>query len=99
MVNLLDGKLLLKGYKLRLWENLQHYVNNRFKSDKARKILEYSIGFLGGAPDKTPSFYHLVSHADLNLGVWYPEGGLGKLLIRSMNLQNPTVQISNSTNQ
>jgi phytoene desaturase len=76
VVDLLDGKLLLKGYKLRLWENLQHYVNNRFKSDKARKILEYSIGFLGGAPDKTPSFYHLVSHADLNLGVWYPEGGL-----------------------
>jgi phytoene desaturase len=80
VVDLLDGKLLLKGYKLHLWENLQHYVNKRFKSDKARKILEYSIGFLGGAPDKTPSFYHLVSHADLNLGVWYPEGGLRKVV-------------------
>jgi phytoene desaturase len=80
VLDLLDGKLILKGYKLRLWENLQHYVNKQFKSDEARKILEYSIGFLGGAPDKTPSFYHLVSHADLNLGVWYPQGGLRKVV-------------------
>ncbi len=80
VLDLIDGQLILKGYKLRLWENLQHYVNNQFQSDEARKILEYSIGFLGGAPDKTPSFYHLVSHADLNLGVWYPQGGLRKVV-------------------
>ena len=80
VLDLLSGKLLLKSTKLRLWENLQHYVNNQFKSDEARKILEYAIGFLGGSPANTPSFYHLVSHADLTLGVFYPQGGMREIV-------------------
>ena len=49
ILDFLNGKLMLKGYKLRIWENLHHYVNNRFESDEARKIVQYSIGFLGGS--------------------------------------------------
>jgi phytoene desaturase len=80
ILDVLNGKLILKGYKLHLWENLQDYVNKQFESDEARKILEYAIGFLGGAPQNTPSFYHLVSHADLSMGVWYPQGGMRKVV-------------------
>jgi len=80
VLDLLSGKLLLKAPKLRLWENLDHYVNKQFESDQARKILEYAIGFLGGSPQNTPSFYHLVSHADLTLGVYYPRGGMRKIV-------------------
>lgn len=80
VLDLLSGKLLLKAPKLRLWENLQHYVNKQFESDQARKILEYAIGFLGGSPQNTPSFYHLVSHADLTLGVYYPRGGMREIV-------------------
>jgi phytoene desaturase len=80
ILDLLNGKLLLKAPKLRLWENLQHFVDKRFESEEARKILEYAIGFLGGSPANTPSFYHLVSHADLTLGVWYPQGGMRKIV-------------------
>ncbi|MGB9938068.1 MAG: phytoene desaturase family protein [Methanobacterium sp.] len=76
ILDFLNGKLLLKGYKLNMWENLQHYVNTRFESDEARKILEYAIGFLGGSPANTPSFYHLMSHVDLTMGVFYPQGGM-----------------------
>jgi phytoene desaturase len=80
ILDFLNGKLLLKGYKLNMWENLQHYVNKRFKSDEARKILEYAIGFLGGSPANTPSFYHLMSHVDLTMGVFYPQGGMRKVV-------------------
>ncbi len=80
VLDLLSGKLLLKAPKLRLWENLDHYVNKQFESDQARKILEYAIGFLGGSPQNTPSFYHLVSHADLTLGVYYPRGGMREIV-------------------
>lgn len=80
VLDLLSGKLLFKAPKLRLWENLQHYVNKQFQSDQARKILEYAIGFLGGSPQNTPSFYHLVSHADLTLGVYYPRGGMREIV-------------------
>jgi phytoene desaturase len=76
ILDFLNGKLILRGYKLNLWENLQHYVNKKFESDEARKILEYAIGFLGGSPANTPSFYHLMSHVDLTMGVFYPQGGM-----------------------
>ncbi|QUH22670.1 phytoene desaturase [Methanobacterium alkalithermotolerans] len=79
ILDLLNGKLLFKGYKLRLWENLQHFIDRQFESEEARKILQYAIGFLGGSPENAPSFYHLVSHSDLNLGVWYPQGGMRKV--------------------
>jgi phytoene desaturase len=80
ILDFLNGKLMLKGYKLRIWENLQHYVNNRFESDEARKIVQYSIGFLGGSPGNTPSFYHIMSHIDLTMGVFYPQGGIRKVV-------------------
>ncbi|MFA0833684.1 MAG: phytoene desaturase family protein [Methanobacterium formicicum] len=80
ILDLLSGKLLLKSLKLHLWENLEDYINQQFESDQARKILMYAIGFLGGAPQNTPSFYHLVSHADLTMGVWYPQGGMRKVV-------------------
>ncbi|MCE5213503.1 MAG: phytoene desaturase [Methanobacterium sp.] len=80
ILDFLNGKLLLRGYKLNIWENLQHYVNKKFESDEARKILEYAIGFLGGSPANTPSFYHLMSHVDLTMGVFYPQGGMRKVV-------------------
>lgn len=80
ILDFLNGKLILKGYKLHMWENLEHYVNKNFQSDDARKILEYAIGFLGGSPANTPSFYHLMSHVDLEMGVWYPQGGMRKVV-------------------
>ncbi|WP_414469487.1 phytoene desaturase family protein [Methanobacterium sp. ACI-7] len=80
ILDFLNGKLLLRGYKLNMWENLQHYVNKRFESDEAKKILEYAIGFLGGSPANTPSFYHLMSHVDLTMGVFYPQGGMRKVV-------------------
>jgi len=86
ILDFLNGKLLLRGYKLNIWENLQHYVNKRFKSDEARKILEYAIGFLGGSPANTPSFYHLMSHVDLTMGVFYPQGGMRKVVESIYNL-------------
>lgn len=86
ILDFLNGKLLLRGYKLNIWENLQHYVNKKFKSDEARKILEYAIGFLGGSPANTPSFYHLMSHVDLTMGVFYPQGGMRKVVESIYNL-------------
>ena len=71
-----DRRLLSRGRKLRPFENLETYVKKRFSSDQARKVVQYSIGFLGGSPKNTPSFYHIMTHIDMNMGVWYPEGGM-----------------------
>lgn len=71
-----NGRLMMEGRKLHVFENLDTFVNHHFESDEARKIVEYSIGFLGGSPKNTPSFYHIMSHIDLTLGVYYPVGGM-----------------------
>ncbi|MCC7556684.1 MAG: NAD(P)-binding protein [Methanoculleus marisnigri] len=73
-----DRRLLAGGRKLNPLENLESFVKKRFASDEARKIVQYSIGFLGGSPRNTPSFYHIMTHIDLNMGVWYPEGACGR---------------------
>jgi len=65
--------------RLNILESLEHFVNRRFKSDEARKILQYSMGFLGSAPQNTPSMYHIMSHIDMTLGVFYPEGGIRRV--------------------
>lgn len=79
ILDFIDGKLLMQGSKLHLLENLDKFVSKNFESDEAKKIVEYSIGFLGGSPHNTPSFYHIMSHIDLTMGVWYPEGGMRKV--------------------
>ncbi|MDG6243809.1 MAG: phytoene desaturase family protein [Methanolobus sp.] len=79
-LDLLSGKMLLQGIKLNIFESLEHFVNKRFESDEARKVVEYSIGFLGGSPQNTPSMYHIMSHIDLTMGVFYPEGGMRKVV-------------------
>jgi phytoene desaturase len=72
----LSGRLIMEGAKLHVFENLDSFVSRHFDSDEAKKIVEYSIGFLGGSPQNTPSFYHIMSHIDLTMGVFYPEGGM-----------------------
>lgn len=44
-----------------------------------RQILEYPAVFLSSRPDQIPSLYHLMSHADLSAGVFYPEGGFSAI--------------------
>lgn len=79
--DLFNGKLALEGFKLPLFSNIDGYVSKWFKSSKAKKILEYSIGFIGGSPHNTPALYYIMNHVDLKLGVWYPaEGGIGRVV-------------------
>jgi phytoene desaturase len=75
----LNGKMLLSGMRLNILENLDHFVNRKFESDYSRKIVQYSIGFLGSSPQRTPSLYHIMSHIDLTMGVFYPQGGMRKV--------------------
>jgi phytoene desaturase len=72
-------RLLLKGSKLHIFTSLDRYAQRYITDPKLRKILEYTMVFLGGTPFDTPALYSLMSHVDFNLGVWYPDGGFGAL--------------------
>ncbi len=80
LLNLIDGKLLLSSLKLPLFTNIDNYISGIFRTDKVRKILEYSIGFVGGSTKNTPAIYYIMNHVDFNLGVWYPQNGVFQVI-------------------
>jgi phytoene desaturase len=62
--------------RFRLFGNMDEYVSRFVEHPKLRQLLEYTLVFLGGAPHNTPALYSIMSHVDLNLNVFYPEGGI-----------------------
>lgn len=75
-----NRRLMAVGRRLPVFRNLDAYVRTFFESDRARKVLEYTLVFLGGSPSNTPALYSMMSHIDMNLGVWYPLGGIGAVV-------------------
>jgi 1-hydroxy-2-isopentenylcarotenoid 3,4-desaturase len=86
LTDFFSRRMLVEGSRLNVFTNLDRYVRGFFTSDRARKVLEYSMVFLGGAPDNTPALYNIMSHVDLTLGVWYPMGGMGAVVAAMQRL-------------
>ena len=95
ILSMFNPKLIAAGWKLSILSNIDGLTKKYFDSERARKILQYSIVFLGGNPKNTPALYSMISHIDFNLGVWYPYGGLGKIVEALESLCNEfNVQIN-----
>ncbi len=77
---MVSPKLMAAGWKLSIFSNIDKLTKRYFSDERARKILQYTIVFLGGNPKNTPALYSMISHIDFNLGVWYPYGGIGKIV-------------------
>jgi len=74
-----NRRFLLQGTRMGILSSLDRMVRRRFSSLEARQILEYTMIFLGTSPKDAPSMYSLMSHVDLEQGVWYPAGGMAAL--------------------
>lgn len=55
---------------------LDDFASQYVSDSRLKKILDYPAVFLGASPYETPSMYHLMTHVDMNIGVFYPNGGL-----------------------
>jgi len=66
--------------KIRFWETWDKELRRHFKNEKLQKILGFPAVFLGGSPFNTPSLYSILSWADFGAGIWYPKGGMGKVV-------------------
>ncbi len=71
--------ILKNALKLDIFKSVEKDIAQRFTSQKARDILNFPVLFLGERPSKIPSMYTLMNYADLELGTWYPEGGMNTL--------------------
>lgn len=72
--------LIANGLKLNIFTNFDRHVRNYFKDEKLVKIMEYITLFLGSAPNQLLSVYSLMNYVDFYGKVWYPMGGLGKVV-------------------
>ena len=61
---------------------LDRFASRAVRDRRLRQVLGYPAVFLGSSPSATPAMYHLMSHMDLEEGVFYPQGGFGELISR-----------------
>lgn len=76
----IDPSLLWNARGMSVRGTMQEHVEQYFDHPKLQQLMQYTLVFLGGSPTNTPALYNLMSHVDFNLGVWYPEGGLGTVV-------------------
>lgn len=61
-------------------EKLYTQVGKYFKSDKLRKAFSFHSMFLGLSPYESLAMYSLITYADLALGMWFPKGGIYRII-------------------
>jgi 1-hydroxy-2-isopentenylcarotenoid 3,4-desaturase len=76
LLDFFNRKLVVEGLKLDVFTSLDRFVRKEFTDVRARQLLEYSMVFLGSSPSNAPALYSLMSHVDLDLGVYFPKGGM-----------------------
>jgi phytoene desaturase len=72
--------LLKNVFRMHVFQSMSSYIRKYFKNPKLIQILEFPVIFLGAKPSKTPALYSLMNYADWNLGTWYPQGGMYKII-------------------
>lgn len=72
----LDPAVLKAARGVTLLGSMQDHVESYVDHPKLQQLLQYTLVFLGGSPTNTPSLYNLMSYVDLELGVYYPDGGM-----------------------
>jgi phytoene desaturase len=75
-----DLRVAKAALKLQMLTDMGTYVRKLFKHPQLRQLLEFPVLFLGATPDNTPALYSLMNYADLQLGTWYPMGGMHKII-------------------
>ncbi|MEO8733726.1 MAG: phytoene desaturase family protein [Flavobacteriales bacterium] len=75
-----DPRVLLGLFRTSVLSSLRSHVRKMFTSDRIRRVMEFPVLFLGATPQNTPALYSLMNHADIDLGTWYPMGGMGKMM-------------------
>ncbi len=69
-----------------LGRSFDQEVSHYFTHPHLKMILEYSSVFLGASPYKTPALYTLMGALDFDQGVYYPRGGIYKLIEKMAKL-------------
>jgi phytoene desaturase len=76
----LSVKLLYDVTRLDVFQSFHSHIRKFFKDEKILKLMEFPILFLGAIPENTPAMYSLMNYAEIQLGTWYPMGGMHEIV-------------------
>lgn len=74
-----DARVFGSLFRIDLLKSMSGHINKNFKHPYLRQLLEFPVLFLGAKPQRTPALYSLMNYADMQLGTWYPMGGMSKI--------------------
>jgi phytoene desaturase len=60
--------------------SVRAHVRSYFKNPQLIALMEFPVLFLGAMPKQIPSLYTLMNYAALDLGTWYPMGGMHNII-------------------
>jgi phytoene desaturase len=75
-----DWRVVSSLFRLQMFTPMSKHVRQLFKNEKLIQLLEFPVLFLGATPQNTPALYSLMNYADMQLGTWYPMGGMFKIV-------------------
>jgi len=75
-----DPRLLWALIRLQMLQSFRAHVRRHFSHPRLRQVVEFPVLFLGATPPRTPALFSLMNHADMTLGTWYPQGGMGAVV-------------------
>jgi phytoene desaturase len=75
----MDLRILKSLFRLEMLKSIRTVIHRGVKNEELRSWLSFPVLFLGAKPSDTPALYSLMNYADMELGTWYPRGGMTKL--------------------
>lgn len=75
-----DRRVLGGLVKMNLLSSFSKFVRKYFRDPKLIQLMEFPVLFLGAKPSNIPALYSLMNYADLQLGTWYPMGGMHEII-------------------
>lgn len=78
----LNSTVLKHGPRMGVFalRSVSKYIAGFVRSPELQQILAYPMVFLGTSPYQAPALYHLMSFMDFRQGVFYPQGGMYKII-------------------
>ncbi|WP_295129188.1 NAD(P)/FAD-dependent oxidoreductase [uncultured Chitinophaga sp.] len=59
-----------------MFSSMKSHIGKYFQHPRLRQLLEFPILFLGALAEHIPALYSFMNYADIQLGTWYPKGGM-----------------------
>lgn len=81
-----DPMMLYKAFSLDMFSSVSKHVRKYFKNERLIALMEFPVLFLGAMPWQIPALYSMMNYAALELGTWYPMGGMYKIIEGMYNL-------------